>query len=38
MRGRDILAAVLLALALWQAAVTLTGAPHFILPSPLRVM
>ncbi|MBU1837051.1 MAG: ABC transporter permease, partial [Alphaproteobacteria bacterium] len=32
------MAAVLLALALWQAAVTLTGAPHFILPSPLRVM
>jgi len=38
MRGRDILAAALLAVALWQAAVMLTGAPHFILPSPLRVL
>ena len=37
MRRRDILWAVLLGLSLWQAVVWITGAPHFILPSPLRV-
>ncbi|AML50476.1 ABC transporter permease [Falsihalocynthiibacter arcticus] len=37
MRRRDILFAVLLGLALWQAAVVLTHAPHYILPSPWRV-
>ncbi|MGJ8544146.1 MAG: ABC transporter permease [Sulfitobacter sp.] len=37
MKLRDILLAVLLGLGLWQGAVWLTGAPHFILPSPLRV-
>jgi putative hydroxymethylpyrimidine transport system permease protein len=36
MRKRDILAALAVGLALWQAVVWLTGAPHFILPSPLR--
>lgn len=37
MRKRDILAALAVGLALWQALVWLTGAPHFILPSPGRV-
>ncbi len=37
MRGRDIALALLLGLALWQAIVMLTGAPHFILPAPWRV-
>lgn len=37
MRRRDLLAALLLGLTLWQALVWLTGAPHFILPSPWRV-
>ncbi|KMK66192.1 ABC transporter permease [Puniceibacterium sp. IMCC21224] len=37
MRRWDLLAALLLGLGLWQALVWLTGAPHFILPSPLRV-
>ncbi|MFT6089411.1 ABC transporter permease [Sulfitobacter sp.] len=37
MRARDILIAVLVALALWQTIVVLTDAPHFILPSPWRV-
>ncbi len=37
MRARDILFAVGLGLAIWQALVVLTGAPHFILPSPWRV-
>lgn len=37
MRLRDILFAVLIGLGLWQAAVILTNAPHFILPSPWRV-
>ncbi len=33
----NILWALLLGLGLWQALVILTGAPHFILPSPWRV-
>lgn len=37
MRLRDILLALLVGLGLWQGLVLLTGAPHFILPSPLRV-
>lgn len=37
MRLRDILFAVLIGLGLWQAAVILSNAPHFILPSPWRV-
>ncbi|UOA29082.1 ABC transporter permease [Pseudosulfitobacter sp. DSM 107133] len=37
MRARDIVLAVLLGLGLWQGLVMLTGAPHFILPSPWRV-
>ncbi len=37
MRNRDILYALLIGLSLWQALVWLTGAPHFILPSPARV-
>lgn len=37
MRRRDILYALLIGLALWQALVVITGAPHFILPSPWRV-
>ncbi|MCY4180657.1 MAG: ABC transporter permease [Litoreibacter sp.] len=37
MRRLDILWALLLGLALWQAIVVITGAPHFILPSPWRV-
>lgn len=37
MRLRDISLALLIGLALWQALVILTGAPHFILPSPWRV-
>ena len=37
MRKRDILAALGVGLGLWQALVWITGAPHFILPSPLRV-
>ncbi len=34
---RNILLAILLALAAWQAVVLLTGVPPFILPGPLRV-
>ena len=37
MRVRDLLFAVLPGLALWQGAVGLTDAPHYILPSPWRV-
>ncbi|MEL6586091.1 MAG: ABC transporter permease [Pseudomonadota bacterium] len=37
MRARDIGFALLLGIALWQAVVTLTGAPRFILPSPWHV-
>ena len=37
MRRRDILFALLLGLCIWQALVWITGAPHFILPSPWRV-
>ena len=37
MRRRDILFALLLGLGIWQALVWITGAPHFILPSPWRV-
>jgi putative hydroxymethylpyrimidine transport system permease protein len=36
-RARDAAAAALAGLAVWQAAVWLTGAPPFILPSPARV-
>lgn len=36
MRRLDILAALALGIAIWQALVWITGAPHFILPSPLR--
>ena len=37
MRRLDILFALLLGLCIWQALVWITGAPHFILPSPWRV-
>ena len=37
MRRPDILFALLLGLGIWQALVWITGAPHFILPSPWRV-
>lgn len=37
MRKFDFLIALLLGLGIWQALVMLTGAPHFILPSPWRV-
>ena len=37
MRRYDIPLAILLGLGLWQAAVLLTDAPHYILPSPWRV-
>ncbi|MEM6586021.1 MAG: ABC transporter permease, partial [Pseudomonadota bacterium] len=37
MKRLDIFWALLLGLALWQALVVITGAPHFILPSPWRV-
>lgn len=37
MRIRDIITAVVIGLALWQGLVIVTGAPHFILPSPWRV-
>ena len=37
MRKTDILLAMVLGLGLWQAIVWLSGVPHFILPSPLRV-
>ncbi|MBR9862672.1 MAG: ABC transporter permease [Rhodobacteraceae bacterium] len=37
MRSFDIVLAVGIGLALWQGLVILTDAPHFILPSPLRV-
>lgn len=37
MRGQDTLLTLIIGLGLWQSAVTLTGVPHFILPSPLRV-
>jgi putative hydroxymethylpyrimidine transport system permease protein len=38
MRPRDILYSLLIGLGLWQGIVTITDAPHFILPSPWRVM
>ena len=34
---RNITLAALIGLAIWQTVVWLTGLPHFILPSPLRV-
>ena len=34
MRRYDIPLAILLGLGLWQAAVLLTDAPHYILPCP----
>lgn len=37
MRLLDVLLALALGLGLWQGLVILTDAPHFILPSPLRV-
>jgi len=37
MRKLDLLFAILLVLCIWQALVLITGAPHFILPSPWRV-
>lgn len=37
MRACDILLALLVGLGLWYALVVITGAPHFILPSPWRV-
>ena len=37
MKGKDTLLTFFLGLGLWQAAVTLTDVPHFILPSPSRV-
>lgn len=37
MKTRDTVLAILLGLALWQALVVLTSAPHYILPSPWRV-
>ena len=37
MRKRDIFIVLAVGLGLWQALVWITGAPHFILPSPLRV-
>ncbi|MEM7544023.1 MAG: ABC transporter permease [Pseudomonadota bacterium] len=37
MKLRNVLYAFLALVAVWQAIVTLTGQPHFILPSPLRV-
>lgn len=37
MRMRDIVFAILLGLGLWQGAVSITDAPHYILPSPWRV-
>jgi putative hydroxymethylpyrimidine transport system permease protein len=37
MRKLDFLLAILLGLGIWQALVVVTGAPHFILPSPWRV-
>jgi len=36
-RGLYAVAALLLGLLIWQLLVWITGAPHFILPSPLRV-
>lgn len=38
MKARDTVLAILLGLALWQALVVLTAAPHYILPSPWRVV
>ncbi|MEO0362031.1 MAG: ABC transporter permease [Pseudomonadota bacterium] len=37
MRFRHVLAAAAVFVAVWQAVVTLTGQPHFILPGPFRV-
>jgi len=37
MKRLDALWALLLGLSLWQGLVWITGAPHFILPSPARV-
>ncbi|PLS21354.1 ABC transporter permease [Neptunicoccus cionae] len=37
MRPFDIVLAIGIGLALWQGLVIITDAPHFILPSPLRV-
>ncbi|WP_069300471.1 ABC transporter permease [Neptunicoccus sediminis] len=37
MRVLDVVLAVAVGLGLWQGLVILTDAPHFILPSPLRV-
>jgi len=37
MKRLDAIYALAIGLALWQSIVWITGAPHFILPSPLRV-
>lgn len=37
MKIRDTVLALLIGIGLWQALVVITGAPHFILPSPWRV-
>lgn len=37
MRRLDFIWALLLGIGIWQALVIITGAPHFILPSPWRV-
>lgn len=37
MKVLDVFWALALGLAIWQGLVWITGAPHFILPSPLRV-
>jgi putative hydroxymethylpyrimidine transport system permease protein len=37
MKGLNIAFSVLLGLVIWQGLVIVTGAPHFILPSPWRV-
>ncbi len=37
MKLRHVIAAFLVLVIVWQAIVTLTGQPHYILPSPLRV-
>lgn len=37
MKLKDITLALLVGLGIWQALILITGAPHFILPSPWRV-
>ena len=38
MKKRDILAALVLGISLWQCIIWISGAPHYIIPSPLRVL